>query len=255
MVMVPEARTPKGMRLYVIGDVHGRRDLLAKTHRRIARDLERRPVPDCRVIHLGDYIDRGPESAAVLEHLANYGTDERAVFLRGNHDQFLINFMAGIDGEFDIWMQNGGIKTLDSFGLDGFGLTHGYDDNTLLALREILKQKIPDEVLGFLDNLTLMERFGDYCFVHAGVRPGVTLEDQEPGDLIWMREPFLSDDSDHGAVIVHGHTPTDAVEVYPNRIAVDTGAVFTGNLSCLVLEGTDRMLLDEGWLQPLRMMA
>ena len=253
MVMLPEARTPEGMRLYVIGDIHGCNDLLGKIHRRIARDLKTRPAQDCRVVHLGDYIDRGPESAAVLEDLARYSADERAVFLRGNHDQFLINFMAGLDQEFDVWMQNGGIKTLDSFGLDGFGLTHGYDENTLMALREILKQRISDEVSAFLDGLELMLRFGDYCFVHAGVRPGVSLDEQEPGDLIWMREPFLSDDSDLGAVIVHGHTPTDEVELWPNRIAVDTGAVFTGNLSCLVLEGTDRMLLEEGWLQPLKL--
>ncbi|HSF96799.1 MAG TPA: metallophosphoesterase family protein [Thermohalobaculum sp.] len=253
MVMLPEARAPEGMRLYVIGDVHGRRDLLVKIHRRIARDIERRPARDCRVIHLGDYIDRGPDSAGVLEVLARYAADERALFLRGNHDQFLINFMGGVTAEFDVWMGNGGIKTLDSFGLDGFGATYGYDDGSLAVLRQTLEQAIPADVMGFLDRLDLMHRFGDYVFVHAGVRPGVALDDQEPSDLIWMREPFLSDDSDHGAVIVHGHTPTDVVEMYPNRISVDTGAVFTGVLSCLVLEGTDRFLLEDGWLQPLKL--
>lgn len=252
MVMLPKARTPDGMRIYVIGDVHGRRDLLVKMHRRIARDLERRPVEDCRVIHLGDYIDRGPDSSGVLSVLARYARDGRAIFLRGNHDQFLINFLEGINQEFDIWMGNGGIKTLDSFGLDGFEVTYGYDEGSLAVLRQTLKETIPAETLAFLDKLDLMHRFGDYAFVHAGVRPGVTLDDQEPGDLIWIREPFLSDASDHGAVIVHGHTPTDVVEVYPNRIAVDTGAVYTGLLSCLVLEGTDQMLLEEGWLQPLK---
>lgn len=251
MVMLPEARAPEGLRLYVIGDVHGRSDLLANVHLRIARDLKSRPAPDCRVIHLGDYIDRGPDSAGVLELLARYGRDERAQFLRGNHDQFLINFLAGATDDFDVWMGNGGLKTLDSFGFDAFEVTYGYDDESLEELCAELVNKISREVMDFLDDLPLTLRFGDYLFVHAGIRPGVPLDRQDPADLIWMREPFLSSTQDHGAVVVHGHTPVDNVELCPNRICVDTGAVFTGTLGCLVLEGTDRLLLEDGWLQPL----
>jgi serine/threonine protein phosphatase 1 len=252
MVMLPDARTPPGLRLYAIGDVHGRADRLAETHLRIARDLARRPVADWRVIHLGDYIDRGPDSARALGLLLDYQRGGHADFLIGNHDRFLLDFLLDPEGaDFDLWIVNGGIHTLNSFGIDGMAMAYSDDEHACLRLHDKLIAAMRPGLPEFLGGLSQMLRFGDYVFVHAGVRPGVALEDQSAHDLVWIREPFLISGADHGAVIVHGHTPVDAVEVRPNRIGIDTGAVFTGNLTCLVLEGTERALLEPDGVAPL----
>ena len=244
MVMLADARTPPGLRLYAIGDVHGRADLLADMHRRIARDLARRPVADWRVIHLGDYIDRGPDSARALELLLDYQGEGHGDFLIGNHDRFLLDFLLDPEGaDFELWMINGGATTLDSFGIDGMAMACSNDENACRRLHDKLIAAMRPGLPEFLGELSRMLRFGDYVFVHAGVRPGVPLEDQSAHDLVWIREPFLTSGEDHGAVIVHGHTPVEAVEVRPNRIGIDTGAVFTGNLTCLVLAGVTRALL------------
>jgi serine/threonine protein phosphatase 1 len=251
MVVLPDARTPEGLRLYAIGDVHGRVDLLADMHLRIARDLARRPAAAWRVIHLGDYIDRGPDSARALGLLLDYQRGGHADFLLGNHDRFLRDFLQVPDrGEFELWMYNGGSETLDSFGFDGMMMAHSGRGQDLALFRDRLVAAIPPELPDFLAGLSLMRRFGDYVFVHAGVRPGVALEDQSEHDLVWIREPFLSSGEDHGAVVVHGHSVAEAVEVRPNRIGIDTGAVFTGNLTCLVLEGAERALLGADGPEP-----
>jgi len=252
MVMLPDARTPPGLRLYAIGDVHGRTDLLADMHQRIAGDLARRPVADWRVIHLGDYIDRGPDSAGTLELLLEYQGEGHGDFLIGNHDRFLLDFLADPEGEdFDLWLMNGGIKTLDSFGIDGMLMAYSSEEDACLRLRDTLIAAMRPGLCEFLGGLQRMLHYGDYMFVHAGVRPGTPLDEQSDHDLLWMREPFLSSREDHGAVIVHGHTPLEAVEVRPNRIGIDTGAVFTGNLTCLVLEGAERALLGADGPEPL----
>ncbi len=252
MVMLPDARTPPGLRLYAIGDVHGRSDLLADMHRRVALDLERRPVADWRVIHLGDYIDRGPDSVGTLALLVDYRGDGHGDFLIGNHDRFLLDFLRDPTREdFDLWMYNGGAKTLDSFGLEGVLAAFSSDERSLERVHGELAAAIDPGTREFLGSLSLMLRHGDYAFVHAGVCPGFALDDQSDHDLVWIREPFLSSDMDHGAVIVHGHTPVDAVEVRPNRIGIDTGAVFTGRLTCLVLEDATRALLAVGGVEPL----
>jgi diadenosine tetraphosphatase ApaH/serine/threonine PP2A family protein phosphatase len=252
MVMLAEARTPPGLRLYVIGDVHGRTDLLADMHRRIAADLDRRPAPDWRAIHLGDYVDRGLDSAGTLALLMEYQDNGHSDFLLGNHDRFLRDFLTDPEGtNFDLWIINGGIKTLDSFGIDGIRMAYSSDEDALGQLHNMLSAAIPPGLTGFLGGLELMLRYGDYVFVHAGVRPDVALDKQDDNDLIWIREPFLSSRADHGAVIVHGHTPVDAVEVRPNRIGIDTGAVFTGNLTCLVLEDAERGLLGPEGMEAL----
>jgi serine/threonine protein phosphatase 1 len=184
--------------------------------------------------------------------LAKHARDPHALFLRGNHDQLLIDFLAGgsVEG-FDLWMYNGGVETLDSFGIDGASVAFYSDTAMLMRLRETLTAALAPGVAEWLDGLAFTLRFGDYLFVHAGVRPGVPLEEQDPQDLIWIREPFLSDGSDHGAVVVHGHTPAEEVDVRPNRIGIDTGAVFSGELSCLVLEGATKALLGPHGLAPL----
>lgn len=252
MVMLPDARAPEGMRLYAIGDVHGCAGLLAGVHARIAADLERRPAADWRVIHLGDYVDRGPDSAGVLGLLLDCRDSGHAEFLLGNHDGFLIDFLADSGtASFDLWMDNGGIEMLDSFGIDGMRAAHCGTARARSRLRAELIGAMPPGLAGFLAALTPMVRHGDYAFVHAGVQPGVPLARQEVADLIWIRHRFLRSEADHGAVIVHGHTPAEKAEVRPNRIGIDTGAVFTGNLTCLVLEGTGRALLGADGPEPL----
>jgi serine/threonine protein phosphatase 1 len=251
MVMLPEARTPGGLRLYAIGDVHGRADLLADMHLRIARDLARRPAADWRVIHLGDYVDRGPDSVRALGLLLDYQRGGHADFLLGNHDRFLRDFMTGPESEdLDLWMLNGAAATLESFGAGALLGAASSDPRARARLCDELTAAMPAGLPGFLAGLSLMLRFGDYAFVHAGVRPGVALEDQSEHDLVWIREPFLSSDEDHGAVVVHGHTVVEAVEVRSNRIGIDTGAVFTGNLTCLVLEEAERALLGADGPEP-----
>ncbi|MHA1529258.1 MAG: metallophosphoesterase [Alphaproteobacteria bacterium] len=252
MVMLPDARTPPRLRLYAIGDVHGRADLLADMHLRIARDLARRPVADWRAIHLGDYVDRGPDSARALGLLLDYQRGGHADFLIGNHDRFLLDFLIDPEGaDFELWMINGGAATLDSFGVDGMLAAFSSDEGSRRRLHAEVIAAMRPGLPEFLGGLSRMLRFGDYAFVHAGVRPGVPLEDQSEHDLVWIREPFLSSGEDHGAVVVHGHTPVETVEVRPNRIGIDTGAVFTGNLTCLVLEGAERALLGADGPEPL----
>ena len=251
MVMLPEARAPEGLRLYAIGDVHGRADLLADMHLRIARDLRERPVDDWRVIHVGDYIDRGPESARALSIAMEYARGGRAEFLLGNHDEFMRDFLRAPErAEFDLWMMNGGNTTLRSFGMDDALVAYAPDPQARRELRDRLVDAMPG-LVDFLEGLGLMSRYGDYAFVHAGVRPGVPLDQQSPHDLVWIREPFLYSTEDLGAVVVHGHTPVRAVDVQPNRIGIDTGAVFGGPLTCLVLEGRERALLEPGGPVPL----
>jgi serine/threonine protein phosphatase 1 len=252
MVMLPDAQTPPGLRLYAIGDVHGRTDLLADIHQRIARDVKHRPVADWRVIHVGDYIDRGPDSAGTLKLLCDYQREGHSDFLIGNHDRFMLDFLRDPEGaDVDLWIINGGIKTLDSFGIDGQRMVYSIDDNFRGRLHDALTAAMQPGLPEFLGGLHEMLRYGDYAFVHAGVRPGVPLEEQTIDDLIWIREPFVSSSADHGAVVVHGHTPVDAVEVRPNRIGIDTGAVFSGNLTCLVLEDAERALLGPDRLEAL----
>lgn len=252
MVMLPDARTPAGLRLYAIGDVHGRTDLLLDMHQRIDRDLARRPAGDWRVIHLGDYIDRGPDSAGTLELLRDYQGTGHGDFLLGNHDRFLLDFLIDPDGaDVDLWIVNGGIKTLDSFGIDGMRMVYSVEEDFRARLHDALSAAMRPGLPEFLGGLQTILRYGDYAFVHAGVRPAVPLEDQSIEDLIWIRDAFLTSDTDHGAVIVHGHTPVDAVEVRHNRIGIDTGAVFSGNLTCLVMEDADRGLLLAEGLEPL----
>ncbi len=251
MVMLPEASAPEGLRLYAIGDVHGCAGLMAETHRRIARDLHERPALDWRVIHVGDYVDRGPESARALALAADYAAGGRAEFLLGNHDGFLRDFLDDPEGaDLGLWLINGGNTTLESFGASEMAQSRYAEAALRRETRERIVAAQPD-LPRFLAGLGLISRHGDYAFVHAGVRPGVALDEQAAHDLVWIREPFLTSTIDHGAVIVHGHTPVEAVDVQPNRIGIDTGAVFTGNLTCLVLEGRERALLGPAGPEPL----
>jgi serine/threonine protein phosphatase 1 len=235
-MFVGEARTPEGLRLYAIGDVHGCDALLAEVHAAVGADLGERPVSDYRVIHIGDYEDRGPNSAGVIEELVEMmAGDERIVCLRGNHEEILLDFLDDPENGGEAFLANGGRATLRSYGVaDGTGVF--FRRSAYRKLAEGLQAAMPAAHRRFLEALPLSVRFGDYLFVHAGIRPGVPLERQDAEDLIWIRDEFLSDGRDHGFVVVHGHTPASRPEVMPNRINIDTGAVYGGPLTCLVLE-------------------
>jgi serine/threonine protein phosphatase 1 len=232
---------PEDSRLYAVGDIHGRTDLLTRMLARIAEDAAA-GAPGRRVlIFLGDYVDRGPDSAGVLDILIDHIPDGfESVFLMGNHEQFMLDFLdKGIMGES--WLSNGGRATFSSYGLDALGFFLG--NRTLADLRADLMEALPDRHRRFLDGLRPCHREGDYFFVHAGVRPGIPLERQDPFDLLWIRGLFLNSRQDFGAVVVHGHSIEPEPDVHANRIGIDTGAYQSGRLTCLVLEGTARRFI------------
>lgn len=254
MVMLPEARAPKGVRLYAMGDVHGCIDDLRRMAALIEADLNARPPEDWRIIYLGDYVDRGPDSQGVIEFILGQMAARRVYALRGNHDQYLIDFMGNLSADgFINWMHLGGAETLMSYGLPPSAVYEAHDAAARQDLRARLIETMPKSHSKFLAGLPHMLRLGNYVFVHAGVRPGVDLAEQRPEDLIWIREPFLSSAENFGAVVVHGHTVVDRVTVRPNRIGIDTGVVFGGEFTCLVLEGNRRALLGPDGPEPLGM--
>lgn len=235
------AAVPAGRRVYVVGDIHGRDDLLRRMHRLIAADATTAAAGTDKVlIYLGDYVDRGPATADVLDRLL-YGRlpGFRAVHLKGNHEDMMQDFLAGRTSI--AWLANGGAATCESY-----GVTVGsarLDAIVLNTLRHRLAAALPAEHQDFLAGLALWHREGDYVFVHAGVRPGVPLRRQQPRDLLWIREPFLIAGDAIGRTVVHGHTIVDWPEVLPWRIGIDTGAFFSDRLTCLVLEGDERRFL------------
>lgn len=234
-------RVPAGERIYVVGDVHGRSDLLARLHHAIRADLHQRPAPHKRtVIYLGDYVDRGPGSFEVIEMLIRAPIEEAdSVHLKGNHEDMMLRFIHG--EHVPAWLHNGGDATLASYGV-AVGMMSG--SSMMEELRRHLRKALPAAHLAFLESLRLMHVAGDYLFVHAGIRPGVPLDAQRPADLMWIREPFLAKKDICDKCVVHGHTITMVPEVHPHRIGIDTGAFYSGRLTCLVLEA-DRL----GFLQ------
>ncbi len=232
---------PEGYRAYVVGDVHGRLDLLEALLRKIEADIAARPKSEVVLVFVGDLIDRGPSSAGVVERLRGYQKDGvRTVFLLGNHEEVLLRILASEAELIPGWLRFGGAECLRSYGVDPARLK-GLDDAEALAL---IQGAIPPEHAEFLRTFGDTFRFGDYLFVHAGVRPGVELAAQRQKDLRWIREPFLLDRSDHGFVVVHGHTISSEVEELPNRIGIDTGAYATGILTALMIDGGKRQFID-----------
>lgn len=235
-------RPPPGSRVYVIGDIHGRVDLLERIHDRIERDIERVAPDRSVVVYVGDYIDRGEKSREVLDLLLD--TPIRAterVHLLGNHEDFLLTFLDD-PTVGDLWLKNGGDATIYSYGVGAPSVPDREERHRMM--REDLLNKLPETHLDFLRNLERFHVEGDYAFVHAGIRPGVPLSDQVNGDLLWIRGEFLDSRVDHEMCIVHGHTITDDVEVRWNRIGIDTGAYYSGRLTCLVLDDESRAVLQ-----------
>jgi len=233
---------PAGSVIYAVGDIHGEAAKLDRLHAMIRADADGR-APGRRVaIYLGDYVDRGPDSAGVVDRLVGDTLPgfER-VFLMGNHEDFLLQFLEAASS-MSAWFCNGGLRTLESYDVD----LRGYDSWMAEPddLQEDFRSRLPPAHMKFFKALDLYRVEGDYLFVHAGIRPGRKLEDQSRADLLWIREAFLYSDADHGHIVVHGHTPCEAVEIRANRIGIDTGAVYGGKLTALVLEGERRDLLQ-----------
>ena len=225
-------RVPEGIRIYAIGDIHGRLDLLDEALARVDADISMRPASNAIRVFLGDYIDRGPDSKGVLDRLINYCVAQSTVCLMGNHEVFLREFLKNPD-TLSIWRRCGGLDTLSSYGLAPKIETDAQQQRELASH---LDRILPSSHRKFLGGLRQYYICGDFFFVHAGVRPGICLTEQSEDDLLWIREDFLFCQDNFGKVIVHGHTPVLEPDVRPNRINIDTGAYATGTLTCLVLE-------------------
>lgn len=219
-------RMPKGRRVYAIGDIHGCRDKLLTLHKAVAQDLAERPVTGAVLVHIGDYLDQGPDSAGVLDVLTSPppAPNLRVVNLLGDHERMLVDALNGDRAAATDWLWAGGRETLKTWGLDPD------------LPREEWEHALPAAHVAFLRGLVLMHREADYLFVHAGIRPGIALDDQALDDLTAMRQPFLFTEGDLGAIVVHGHSNTPQVAVLANRIGIDTGAGMGGKLSCIALE-------------------
>ena len=219
-------RMPRGRRAYAIGDIHGCRDKLVTLHRLIAMDLAARPARSAILLHLGDYIDQGPDSAGVIALLAAGPPVPglQVVNLLGDHERMLLAALAGDRPAATDWLWAGGKEALANWGLSPD------------LPRDQWEAALPPSHLTWLRSLAMTHREGDYLFVHAGIRPGVPLVDQSPDDLLTIRQPFLASGRDLGLVVVHGHSSSPSAEISTNRIGLDTGAGIGGKLTCAILE-------------------
>lgn len=239
---------PPGMRVYAVGDVHGRYDLFEAMLEQVEADVGDHPPENVRLVLLGDLVDRGPESARVVERARQLCQSSDSVrTLMGNHEEVFLRVLEGDAESLRFFLKIGGRPTLMSYGIT---------DREILTLKsrdliDLLLTRVPPEHIEFLRGLENVIRYGDVVFVHAGVRPGVPIDEQKLSDLRWIRSEFLNSRSNHGALVVHGHNIVDEVEDHPNRIGIDTGAFATGRLTVLVMEGESRRFMTvEGPADP-----
>jgi serine/threonine protein phosphatase 1 len=242
----PAAATPgvpDDVRVYAIGDIHGRSDLFDDLIARIADDHAARPDKRQVLILLGDLIDRGPDSAAVVERAATLAAMPGEMHaLAGNHEELML---LALDGDIDatkLFCRVGGRETLLSYGI----ASDDYDRADFADIGDLMRAHIPERHVDFLRGMEDLVEIGDYAFVHAGIRPGVPLADQRVSHLRWIRAEFLDHRGIHPRFIVHGHTITDTVDEHPNRLGIDTGAYATGTLTAVGLDGTDRWFIQTG---------
>lgn len=226
-------RVPDGTRIYAVGDVHGRADLLAALLKRIDAHRKSHPIEQSAEVFLGDYIDRGPHSREVVDLLIERRRHATIICLMGNHETFAAEFLVE-PSVWLAWKHLGGPATLMSYGV---APAASDDPREHAKIATAFRAALPDSHYAFIHGLALSFTSGDFFFVHAGVRPGIPLCEQRADDLLWIREEFLLHEEDFGKVVVHGHTPTREPEIRPNRINIDTGAYATGRLTCVVLEG------------------
>jgi serine/threonine protein phosphatase 1 len=236
------AALPAGVRVYAVGDIHGCSKLLDQLHELIAADAAP-STAEKRIVYLGDYVDRGPDSKGSIERLLHSVPAGLApVYLKGNHDGALLDFLEDSES-YRAWRNYGAPATLLSYGVR----PPLYDSlEAFEAARIALSGSIPLEHLQFLRNLELSFVLGDYVFVHAGLRPGIPIARQQEQDLLWIRDEFLSSGSTFEKFVVHGHSPVPNATRLRNRIPVDSGAYATGVLSCAVLEGESCRILEVG---------
>lgn len=232
---------PEDLRIYAVGDIHGRLDLLDRLLASMHADISLRAVAKPLFVFLGDYIDRGPSSRETIDRLIEHGERYECVFLKGNHELIAIKCLSD-PSLFDYWMRLGGMETLTSYGVVAAGSPK--NSKRTVELQAAFHDAMPQTHFRFLSDLKTSFACGDFFFAHAGVRPRVKLSDQAESDLLSIRREFLESRQDFGKIVVHGHTPTYEVEVAPNRINIDTGAFATGRLTCLVIEGSSIELID-----------
>ena len=238
--------SPAGKRAYAIGDVHGCFNLMTTLLDKIEVDIKihndiHGEEAQSHIIFLGDLIDRGPNSAGVIEFLINYQPDfARIHFVAGNHEESIVRALSGESNLLMPWLEHGGFATSLSYGLDPASLR----GQPAHILEHMIYSAIPRSHIKFLSGFADSVQFGDYFFCHAGVRPGIPISDQDPKDLKWVRAEFLDSTVNHGAMIVHGHTIVENVEEKTNRIALDTGAYTSGLLSALCVEGETRRFIQ-----------
>ena len=230
------------MRLYGVGDIHGHDALLSEMLAAIEEDIAASEPAENIVVFLGDLIDRGPDSAAVVERLRTLGGPYKRVFLTGNHEEVLVRILDGDDEPVGDWLRFGGLECAQSYGIDPAWLKT-VDSH---CAGDAVRTAVPADHGSFLRSFGDSFSAGDYLFVHAGIRPGVPLEQQTLTDLRWIRSPFLECRHRHPKVIVHGHSIAKQVEFRPGRIGVDTGAYRSGILSAIVLEGSAQRVLQVG---------
>lgn len=234
---------PAGLRLYVIGDIHGRADLLRRLHLQIEADLFTLTDGEtARIVYLGDYIDRGLDSSTVIDVLLDHPLPgAERVFLKGNHEDSLLDFLEDV-GTGPDWFAIGGDATAMSYGVRVPAQLSSSE--RFEHIWRALHANLPQDHLDFLHGLDLLHEVGDYLCVHAGIRPGTPLDQQDAHDLMWIRRDFLESRDDHGKVVVHGHSARREPDIQKNRIGIDTTAFATNVLTCLVLEGTERRFLS-----------
>jgi len=234
---------PDGQRVYAIGDIHGRLDLLDHLLATIESDDANRGFAETTLILLGDLVDRGPQSRGVIERAMELARSARRVrFISGNHEEI---FLRSIDGDrkaVALFASIGGLETMTSYGVAADEFLQG-DFGDLTAL---IRCKVPAEHRAFLASFEDFIEIGDYLFVHAGIRPGTPIEQQRTSDMRWIRNEFLSYSGDHGTIVVHGHSIREEIDERPNRIGIDTGAYRTDKLTALALEGNRRWFLSTG---------
>ncbi|MEQ1639889.1 MAG: metallophosphoesterase family protein [Novosphingobium sp.] len=233
------AAIPAGQRVYAVGDIHGRADLFTALAEAIEFDDARRGTAETTVILLGDLIDRGPDSAGVVRQAREWSARRPVRALKGNHEEM---FLDSFESEEVLrqFLRFGGKETVLSYPID----PADYGAASLEETQRLMRQAVPAEDIAFIEAMEDMIELGDYLFVHAGIRPGIPLEEQRVSDLRWIREPFNNSREDLGKTVVYGHTIYDEADVAPSRIGIDTGAFQSGRLTALGLEGTSRWLIE-----------
>lgn len=240
---IDNATIPEGRRVYAIGDVHGRNDLLQQLLEKIVRDDGERDQAQSEIIFLGDLVDRGPDSAGVIDTAMQLKSDRGNVrFLMGNHEEVYLAAATGDEKSVRFFNRIGGRETILSYEIS----KEEYIDLDISQLAARIPTLFPREHVDFVSGFEDQIIIGDYAFVHAGIRPGIPLAEQRKKDLRWIREEFLATREAHEKVIVYGHTISDDVVEAGNRIGIDTGAYYSNKLTALALQGPERWYLDTG---------